>query len=121
MEMDIDNVDNFDDIREISHSLSNVLSKSVFIVSKASLIPYHERMTINNDLPNQEHIEPINSSQLSYSGNGQERNHSSIVTDIVLSQEFQHVLNEVLALNTSNVSCVDNNDIINIQLLYDPN
>ena len=62
MEMDIDNVNNFNDIRGRFHALSNVSSKSASIVSRASLILYHERMTINNDLPNQEYVEPIGSS-----------------------------------------------------------
>ena len=56
MEMDIDNVNNFNDIRERSHSLSNISSKSISIVSRVSLILYHERMIINNDLPNQEYV-----------------------------------------------------------------
>ena len=83
MEMNIDNIKNFNDIRERSHSLSNISSRSVSIVSRASLILYHERMIINNDLSNQEHIEPIDSSQLSYSSNDQERNHGSTATDLV--------------------------------------
>ena len=72
MEMNINNVDNFDDVRGRSHFLSNTSSKSVSIVFRASLIPYYERMTINNDLSDQEQVELIDSSQLSYSGNGQE-------------------------------------------------
>ena len=62
MEMDVNKVNNFNDIRERSHSLSNASSRSVSIVSRVSLILYHERMTINNDLPDQEHVEPIDSS-----------------------------------------------------------
>ena len=62
MEMDIDNINNFNDIRGRSHSLSNISSRSASIVSRASLILYYERMTIINDLPNQEHVEPIDSS-----------------------------------------------------------
>jgi len=121
MEMDVNNVNNFNDVRERSHSLSNASSRSTSIVSKASSIPYHERMTINNGLPNQEHVEPIDSSQLSYSSDGQERDYSSMVADLILPQGPQRVSNEALALNTSNVPHVDNDDVINIQLLYDPN
>ena len=54
MEIDIDNFDNFDDIRGRSHFLSNALSRSMSIVFRVFLILYHERITINNDLSNQE-------------------------------------------------------------------
>ena len=69
MEMDIDKVDNFDDIIERSYSSSNISSRSIYLVSRASSILYYERIMINNNLSNQEHIDPIDSSQLSYSGN----------------------------------------------------
>jgi len=44
------------------------------------------------------------------------------VTNLELSSGLQHVSNEVPVLNTSNTPCVDDNsdDIINIQILYDP-
>jgi len=70
MEIDIDNVNNYDDVRRKSHSLSNVSSRSVSIILKASSRPYHEKIVINNDLPNEEFVKPIDSSQLSYHGNG---------------------------------------------------
>ena len=57
IEMDINKVNNFNDIRKRSYSLSNASSKSMSIVSRVFLILYHERMTINNDLPDQEHVE----------------------------------------------------------------
>ena len=88
MEIDIDNVNNYDDVRRKSHSLSNVSSRSVSIILKASSRPYHEKMVINNDFPNEEFVKPIDSSQLSYHGNGQRRNCVSMVTDPIPSQEL---------------------------------
>lgn len=57
---------------------------------------------------------------MSYSSDGQENNQDSIVTVPSTQQELQHVSNEALALTICNVPCVDDNDIINIQLPYDP-
>ena len=42
-----------------------------------------------------------------------------MVTNSVSFQGVQHVSNETLALATNNVSCIGNNNIINIQLSYD--
>jgi len=50
MEIDINNINNFDDIRKRSHFLSNISFQSVFLVSRVSLKPYYERIMINNDL-----------------------------------------------------------------------
>ena len=44
-----------------------------------------------------------------------------MVIDLVLPQEPQHVSNKVLALNSSSFPCIDDDDVINIQLMYDPN
>jgi len=85
MEMDIDNFDNYNDVRGRYHSLSNVSSRSTSVISKASSIPYHKKMVINNDLPNEEFMEPVDSSQLSYNSNDQERNHISMVTNTIFS------------------------------------
>ena len=87
MEMDIDKVDNFDDVRERSQSPSNISSRSMSLVSRASSKPYYERMMIKNNLPNKEIVESIDRSQLSYSGNDQGRNQDSMATIPVLSQE----------------------------------
>ena len=81
MEIDINNVNNYDNIRGRSHSLSNISSRSVFVILKASSRPYHEKMVINNNLFNKEFVEPVGSFQLSYNSDGQERNCVSIVTD----------------------------------------
>jgi len=44
-----------------------------------------------------------------------------MVADLISPQGPQDVSNEALALNTSNVPCVDDNNVINIQLLYNLN
>ena len=76
-------------------------------------------MVINNNLSDEESKKPVDSSQLSYKDDSQERNSISMVTSLVPSQEPQCVLNKALALNTCNIPCINDN-IINIQLLYDP-
>jgi len=82
IEMDIDKVNNFDNIRERSQSLSNISSRSAFLVSRASSKLYHKRMMINNDLPDEEIVESIDRSQLFYSGNDQGRNQGSMATTL---------------------------------------
>ena len=62
MNMDIDNVNNYNNIRGRSHFLSNVLSRSTSVISKASSILYYKKMVINNDLPNEEFVELIDNS-----------------------------------------------------------
>ena len=42
-----------------------------------------------------------------------------MVTNSVSFQGVQHVSNETPALATNNVSCIGNNNVINIQLSYD--
>ena len=114
MKIDINSVNNYNDVRERSHSFSNVSSRSASLVSRASSRPYYEKMIINNDLPDKEIVKPIDRSQLSYSGNCQERSCISMMTDPISLQEPQQVSNKALALNTYNVPCVGNDDIINI-------
>ena len=122
--MDIDitkKVDNFDSARGRSPSPSNVSSRSASVKLKASSIPYHERMVIQNNLPDEELREPINCSQLSYDNNCQETSHVNMAVDPVVPQGSQHVSNKALVLNISSFPCVDDDDVINIQLLYDLN
>ena len=69
MDMDINKFNNFNNVRRRTNFPSNILFKSTFLGSRASLILYHEKIEINNDLPNQEYVDLIDSSQLSYSGN----------------------------------------------------
>lgn len=83
--MNINKINNFDNVRGRSSSSSKVSSKSTFVSSHASSIPYYERMIINNNLSDEEFKEPIDSSQLSYKDDSQESYHISIATDLVLS------------------------------------
>ena len=119
MAIDVNNINNSNNIRR-SPSSSKVTSRSPSIFSSVSSIPYYERIVINNNFPNEDFKKPINSSQLSYKDDSQKRDYVSKMTDLVLSRGPQHVSNEVPTLNTSNAPCVDDDDdIINIQLLYD--
>jgi len=97
--MDIDfnkNVDNFDNIRGRSPSSSRVTSKSTSIISKTFSIHYYERMEIQNNFPEEELRESINSSQPSYNDQHQESYYVNKTIDPVLPQGPQHVLNETL-------------------------
>jgi len=80
-------------------------------------------MVINNDLSDKDLKEPINSSQLSYKDDSQKRDCVSKATDLVPSRDPQHVSNKVSTLNTFNAPHIDDNDddVINIQLLYNLN
>jgi len=62
MKIDINNINNFDDIRERSHFLSNISFRSAFLVSRVFLKPYYKRIMINNNLFNKEYVESINRS-----------------------------------------------------------
>ena len=59
--MDIDkySIDNFDNVRERTNSTNKVSSRSIFISSSTSSISYYKRIVINNDLSDQEHMEPV--------------------------------------------------------------
>ena len=114
MVIDIDKVDNFDDVRGRSPSSSKIISGSASIFSSTSSILYYKRIVINNNLPDEEFKESIDSSQLSYKDNSQERNHISMVTNLVPSQGLQRVSNKTPALNTYNAFHVNDVNIINI-------
>ena len=80
--MDVDNVNNFDDVRGRSSSFSKVSSRSASMSSSASSVPYSERMAANNNLLDNDK-EPIDSSQLSYKDNSQERDCVSKAADLI--------------------------------------
>jgi len=77
--MDIDSIDFF---RERNNSPSNASSRCSLVLLKASFIPYFERMEIKNSLPDEDIVEPINSSQLSYNNNNNKGNSVSRATDL---------------------------------------
>ena len=117
--MDVDKINNFDDVRRRSSSFSKVSSRSASMSSSTSTIPYPERMAANNNLLDDDK-KPIDSPRLSYKGDSQERDHVSMAADLIPPQGLQCVSNKALALNTCNIPHVDDDNVINIQLLYDP-
>jgi len=127
--IDIDNYDNIQGRPTFSNK-SN--SESSFMSSTVSLIPYHQKMEINNDLLDEDIVELVDSSQLLYDDNNGVSNPIGEVVDNRIGKNKQHVSNETLALKNmsksgdkgtnSNVDNKDQTDnIINIQILYDPN
>ena len=128
MEMDIDS----DSIRRRSTSSSKVSSRSASVTSNALSTPYHKRMEINNDLPDKDFRDPANSSQLSYKDGNEEGNSVRKAADNGPTRNLQCVPNEAPALKNTpkpqgkgtslnNTNMSPSQDIINIQLLYDPN
>ena len=57
--MDVNKVNNFDNVRRRSPSSSKVSFRSTSIFSNISSILHHERMIINNNLPDEEFKEPV--------------------------------------------------------------
>ena len=125
-------INNFNNIRRRSTSPSKISSRSFLISSTTSSILYHKKIKINNDLPNEKLTEPVNSSQLLYKDNSREDISVSKVTDNSSTRNQQHVLNKTLSLKSMfkpwgkdinskdpNMSHADN--IINVQISYDPN
>jgi len=100
---------------------SSITFKSASVKSKTFSILYHKRIVIQNDFSEEEFREPIDCSQLLYDNQYQESSHVNIAIDPVLSQGPQCILNEAPALNFLSSPRVDDDDIINIQLPYDPN
>ena len=78
-------------------------------------------MEIQNDFPDEEFREPINSSQLLYNNKSQESHCVNMAIDLVFPQVLQCISNEVPALNFLCPTHIDNDGVINIQLLYDSN
>ena len=75
-------IDGFNSFRRRNNSPSNVSFRSSSVLSKASSVPYFKRIEIKNDLPDEDIVEPINSSQLLYNNNNSEGNSVSRVTDL---------------------------------------
>ena len=91
-------INNFNNIRERSTSPSKMSSKSPSISFTTSFIPYHEKMEINNDLPDEKFTEPVDSFQLSYKNNSREDILVSEVTDNSSTRNQQCASNKALAL-----------------------
>ena len=80
--IDINNVNNFDNVRERFSSFSKVSFRSISISSSTSSVLYYERIVTNNDLLDNDK-EPIDSFQLSYKDSSQKRDYVSKVADFV--------------------------------------
>lgn len=85
------------------------------------LVIYYKRMEMNNNLENNIEIELINSSQLLYVISKGQVNQVSTVANSNNNIKDQYVPIEGPVLNLSNPSYIDNDNVINIQLPYDPN
>ena len=55
--------------------------REFLILSNTSSIPYHRRMEINNDLPEEDYTNPVDSSHLSYAGTAKVGNSVSMATN----------------------------------------
>ena len=129
MEIDFENTfrntsDNYDKMRGRMSTPSKQSSRVFSISSTISLVIYYKRMDINNNLENDINMEPIEITQLLYAIPREQVNQVSTVVDSNNNMINQCVLIKGLALNsssTSSTSHIDNDNIINIQLLYDPN
>ena len=123
--MDIDN------IRERFLLSSKVNSRDVFIFSSFFSCLYHECIKINNDLPDVNDQEPINSSYLFYKNIIEDKELVSKVADTNITTETQCGKHEGPILKTAHKSQGRDNsnnnsnstpqNIFNIQLSYDVN
>jgi len=95
MEIDVD-VDSI--LRERSNLTKKSSSRSSLVSSSAFSIPYHECMKVDNNKPDDDSREPINSSQLSYADNLNRGKPISRMADNSPINRSQHVFNETLAL-----------------------
>ena len=129
MEIDFENTfrntsDNYDKMRGRMSTPSKQSSRVFSISSTISLVIYYKRMDINNNLENDINMEPIEMTQLLYAIPREQVNQVSTAVDSNNNMINQCVLIKGLALNsssTSSTSYIDNDNIINIQLPYDPN
>jgi len=79
-----------DDIREKSPLSSKLSSRNLLFSSNISSRPYHEHMELNNDLPNFNLQEPIDSSQLSYKNNTRNEKLVNKVANSNSTENLQH-------------------------------
>jgi len=99
MDIDIDR----NCIRRKSASSSKINLRDASILSNALSTLYHERMEMNNNLPDEDIWNPIDSSQLSYNRNIEVGRSVRKTTDNYLPKDSQHVQNKTPALkNTPN-------------------
>jgi len=124
MDISIDSI-----LRGRSNLPSKPNSKSSLVFSSTSSISYYKHIKIDNNKPEEDIRELVNSSQLSYKDDTSKDKSVSYPTDISPTDRTQCVSNEALALNnTSQTQGKTNNNnrsnssqqaTFNIQLLYD--
>jgi len=108
---------NYDEIKSRTSSPKPQSSRASLISSTKSLVVYYERMENNNNLEDVD-MESFNSPQLSYATPKKQANQVSMVANSSTNMMNQHIPIEYL---TSSPSHVDDDDVINIQLPYNPN
>jgi len=124
MGMDIDdfvskNVDNYDDMKGYFITFNKPASRTISMFSSKTSVDYATRMEWLNDISEEvETRDPINSLQLSYAE--PKKIQVNKTTDYKNMACLQQDIEDMPALNSTLLQCVDD-DVINIQLPYDPN
>jgi len=90
-----------DSIRGRSPLSSKPSSRNLSVSSSTSSRPYYKHIKLNNDLPNINLWEPIDSSQLSYKNNTRNEKLVSKVADSDSIKNSQHSTYESSALKTT--------------------
>ena len=90
-----------DNIRERFSLSSKTNSRNLLISLGTSLKLYHEHMKLNNNLPDIDIWEPINSSQLSYKDNTVDEKPVSKTANSNSTENLQHGIYEGPALKTT--------------------
>jgi len=103
--------DNFDNVRELTKRSANSSNLDIMSVTNG-LVDYDEHMERNNNFVHKV-VKPVNSSQLSYITNNNQKIQSSRVAELSTNMEPQHINNEELFHSNH----MDNN-MFNIQLNY---
>ena len=85
-------------VRRKSASSSKIDLREALILSNALSTLYHERIEMNNNLPDEDIWDPIDSSQLFYNKNIKVGRSVRKTTDNYLLKDSQHVQNEAPAL-----------------------
>jgi len=109
--------DNYDEVRGRTFSPKPQSFRVSSMSSTKSLVIYHERMENNNNLEEDVNIEFLNSPQLLYATLKEQANQVIMVADSSTNMINQHI---PIKCPNSSPSHVDDN-VINIQLLYNPN
>ena len=113
------NVDNYNDVRNRSMTSNKTASRTISMSLSKTSVNYATRMEQFNDISDKVKTrDPINISQLSYA------KPKEIQVNRITNHEnrtcLQQDIENIPALNSTLLQCV-NNDVINIQLPYDPN